>query len=140
MRFWDSSAIIPLVVPEEETEIVTRLLTEDPQMLVWTLTITEIYSAVYRKIRAHQLQSTLLPSLRDRLQQVGRGWSEIIQIEGVRSRANRLLAVHPLRAADALQLAAALLAFQDRSEGAELVTFDFNLRQAAENEGFVVLP
>jgi hypothetical protein len=47
----------------------------------------------------------------------------------------RLLRVHPLRAAGALQLAAALEWAGAPPDG-ELVTFDERLREAAVREGF----
>jgi len=55
-------------------------------------------------------------------------------------RARRLLAAHPLRAADALQLAAALVACDERPDVLALVTLDDHLAEAARREGFVVLP
>ncbi len=60
--------------------------------------------------------------------------------EEVRRRAGRLLAVHPLRAADALQLAAALVSCEDEPTGENLVCLDDRLRNAALREGFRLLP
>jgi hypothetical protein len=67
-------------------------------------------------------------------------WSEVQPTEPVRLRAERLLTVHPLRAADALQLAAALLWGEDTPQGLDFVCLDQNLREAARKEGFAVLP
>ena len=58
--------------------------------------------------------------------------------ERVRQRALRLLRVHPLRAADALQLAAALVAASEEPADLELVSSDARLSAAARQEGFVV--
>jgi len=66
-------------------------------------------------------------------------WSEIVAVEPVRRQAERLVAVHPLRAADAVQLGAALVAADLDPAGLELVTFDERLATAAEKEGFAVL-
>jgi predicted nucleic acid-binding protein len=55
-------------------------------------------------------------------------------------RARRLLETHPLSAADALQLAAALVMTEERPTGTEFVTFDIRLAEAANKEGFPVLP
>jgi hypothetical protein len=55
-------------------------------------------------------------------------------------RARRLLAVHPLRAADALHLAAALIACDERSDVLPFVTLDDRLAEAARREGFDVVP
>ena len=58
----------------------------------------------------------------------------------LRRRAARLLAVHPLRAADALQLAAALLWCEEQPHAEGFVSLDAKLRDAAHKEGFSVLP
>jgi predicted nucleic acid-binding protein len=57
----------------------------------------------------------------------------------VERRARRLLALHPLRAADALQLASALVACDERPDRLPLVTLDERLAAAAMREGFRVL-
>jgi hypothetical protein len=49
------------------------------------------------------------------------------------------LRVHPLRAADALQLAAAYIAAERRPSSLELVILDDRLAAAARREGFVLL-
>jgi predicted nucleic acid-binding protein len=56
----------------------------------------------------------------------------------VRQTAIRLLRVHPLRTADALQLAAAIAAAEDHPATLPFVTLDERLAQAAEREGFPV--
>ena len=58
----------------------------------------------------------------------------------VRERAGRLLATHPLRAADALQLAAALVWCDEAPQGETFVCLDERLSAAARREGFAVLP
>jgi hypothetical protein len=69
------------------------------------------------------------------------GWSEVLPSELVRRRrAERLLATHALRAAEALQLAAALIWAEEASDSLELISFDQNLREGALKEGFIVLP
>jgi len=61
-------------------------------------------------------------------------------VELVKQRAERLLRVHPLRAADVLQLGAALLATQEQPQGVGFMSYDQNLVAAAHKEGFTVLP
>jgi hypothetical protein len=73
------------------------------------------------------------------LQQLASGWSEIEPIQAVRQAAERFLRVHPLRAADALQLAAAYLASDRNPATLEFVTLDDRLAGAAQKEGFAVL-
>lgn len=139
MKFWDSSAIVPLVTGELQSEKAYSFLSHDRGIIVWSLSLTEVYSALYRKLREGKLSELELVESLSQLSLLQQGWSEITQIESVRLKANRLLAVHPLRAADALQLAAALIAFEDNSEGKEVVTFDNVLALAAKREGFTVL-
>ncbi|MHC4974262.1 MAG: hypothetical protein ACYTG3_18225 [Planctomycetota bacterium] len=52
----------------------------------------------------------------------------------------RLLGIHNLRAADALQLGAALAAASDDPTAWELVCLDECLARAARREGFAVVP
>jgi hypothetical protein len=59
--------------------------------------------------------------------------------ESVRRTAERLLRTHPLRAADSLQLAAALIASDHDPRSLELVCMDERLKSAARREGFTVL-
>ena len=139
MRYWDSSALVPLLIPETQTHLCRRLLEQDPDMLVWMFSPTEILSAIHRKSRLEGLTPAILNAAKRNLLDLQEGWFEIIQWETVREKANRLLAVHSLRAADALQLAAALVAFEDKSSGEEFVTFDQALAEAASREGFKVL-
>lgn len=140
MKFWDSSAIVPLIISEETSPVVRKLLEKDAEMLVWIFTPTEVLSALHRKIREKILKRSELIEAQKRLKLLEQGWSEIVNVELVRQQAARLLAAHPLRAADSLQLAAALVAFEGQSQGAEFVTFDDNLAEAAHLEGFEVLP
>lgn len=67
-------------------------------------------------------------------------WTEIQPTEELRRSSIQLLRHHPLRAADALQLAAAHLWAAGRPEGNAIICIDHRLRDAALLEGFVVLP
>lgn len=140
MKFWDSSAIVPLLLPEPETTACKRLFAEDNKIFVWMFTPTEVWSAVYRKIREGKIAEGELKNIKDRMDLLQKGWSEVVRTEATRAKAHRLLAVHSLRAADVLQLAAALIAFDDHPEGEHFITFDRNLAQAAGKEGFLVFP
>ncbi len=66
------------------------------------------------------------------------GWREVAPSEALRNHALRLVRLHPLRAADALQLAAALEWMEGDPNGATLVTGDRQLGRAAQSEGFEV--
>jgi hypothetical protein len=64
----------------------------------------------------------------------------VVNVTAVAARAKRLLAVHPLRATDALQLAAALVAADEQPATRPFVTLDHALVEIARREGFEVLP
>jgi uncharacterized protein len=140
MRFWDSSAVIPLCLSEPTSGALTRLATTDPELVTWWGTRVECASALSRRRREGLLATAAERQARTVLGALGDSWSEVLPTEGVRQRAERLLRVHPLRAADALQLAAALVWAEDSPRDRELVCLDANLAEAAHKEGFLVLP
>lgn len=139
MRFWDSSALVPLVCRERASARCRALLGADPAMLVWALAATEVCSALARKRRSGDLAPTLHTAAKRRLAILEGAWNEVTHYDAVRTRARRLLEAHPLSAADALHLAAALVAVEERPGGFSFVTFDARLAEAAEREGFKVL-
>lgn len=139
MRFWDASAVVPLVCREPISPRSRSLYREDPGLLVWTLTPTEVLSALSRKRREGVLTQEVFRESRRRLDLLVRDWMEVYDLDAAKTRAHRLLEVHPLRAPDALQLAAALVGVLDRPAGFGFVTFDDILASAAEREGFSVI-
>ena len=80
-----------------------------------------------------------VPQSNARLRQLTAGWHEVDPSDEIRETAARFLRVHPLRAADALQLAAAFAAAERRPASLEIVTLDDRLANAARKEGFAVL-
>lgn len=138
MRFWDSSAIVPLLVAETTTETMRSLADDDPVMLVWWGTAVECVSAIARLERDDELTSEATRVALERLDALAEGWNEVQPVEAARRSARRLLRVHRLRAADALQLAAAVIAAEGHPPSLEVVTLDDRLVEAARREGFVV--
>jgi predicted nucleic acid-binding protein len=138
MRFWDSSAIVPLVCAEEASAQCRAWLKEDQTVLVWTLTAIEVISALTRRRREGAMKPAVFQAGKQRLAHLESAWSEVTQVDAVRARARRLLESHPLRAADALQLAAALVAVEEQPSAIPFVTFDDRLAEAARREGFAV--
>lgn len=108
-------------------------------IVVWSLAAPEVISALARQRREERLGRSHFAAAKRRLASLEDGWHEITQWEAVRARARRLLEAHPLRAADGLHLAAALVVTEDRPSGCEFATFDERLAEAAEEEGFSVL-
>jgi hypothetical protein len=139
VRFWDTSALVPLLVTERETARVERWLREDPAVVVWTLTRVELLSALARRRRQEPGAARRLQGARRELLSAWQRWSEVTAVDVVRRHAERLVESHPLRAADALQLAAALTAAEQDPTSFEFVTLDRQQALAAEREGFRVL-
>ena len=139
MRFWDASAIVALLVPQGPTRRMEREFAADSALTVWCLTAVEAWSGVCRLRRQGDLDSPGMRVARRRLEGFVERWAEVDDVRAVRSRAQRLLETHTLRAADALQLAAALVLVSDRPERLPLVTLDERLAEAAEREGFEVI-
>jgi predicted nucleic acid-binding protein len=139
MRFWDSSALVSLIVPQEPSVQMAREYAGDSSLVVWCLTPVEAWSAVCRLRREAVLDSPGMRTARRRLQGLVESWVEIDDLRAVRSRALRLLETHALRSADSLQLAAALVFVSDRPERVPFVTLDDRLAEAAEKEGFEVM-
>lgn len=140
MRYWDSSALLPLLVRESTSEIAAELLADDPAVVTWWGTPVECVSALTRLERQSQLESDDLAAALARLRAASADWSEVPATPLVREQAIRLLRVHTLRASDALQLAAAVVAADFQPSAIDFVTLDTRQAQAAEREGFTVLP
>lgn len=140
MKFWDTSALVPLVVDEPVTPEMRALLRRDREVIVWMFTSVELLSTLGRLGRHSTGLADLLPGVRLSAMDLFQRWASVTHIEGVRRRAERLVGVHPLSAADAMQLGAALMAAGDRPETLDIVTLDRNLARAAQLEGFRVLP
>lgn len=140
MRFWDASALIPLIAAEPSSTAAESLLREDETIVVWWASRVECVSAVRRRDRDGSLSTTAVAHALGRLELIAGEWSEVIPSNAVRVAAERSLAVHPLRAADALQLAAALAWRRDSTASLDFVCLDGRLRDAASREGFRVLP
>ena len=139
MRFWDTSALVPVFVAERETRIVRRWLRQDRVVVVWSLTRVELLSALARRRREDPGAARRLAAGRRRILAAWPRWTEVTAVDAVRRHAERLVETHPLRAADALQLAAALIALDQDPAGFTFVTLDQRQAEAAEREGFQVL-
>lgn len=140
MRFWDSSALIPLIVPEPETRTLGNLLKADATVAAWWGSRLECAAALARLERERRITGPHMAQARSRLDLLADQWIEVSPSAQVREQAERLLRVHALRSADAHQLAAALVASQHRPASLEFVTIDQRLADAARREGFLLLP
>jgi predicted nucleic acid-binding protein len=138
MRFWDSSALVPLLI-EEPTSTKLRPLAATDSIFVWWASEIECVSALARRERDGSLGKQDGAVALKLLSMLARGWQEIDPSETVRETAVRFVRVHLLRTSDALQLAAAFVAAERRPTALEIVTLDERLGTAARQEGFAVI-
>lgn len=140
MRYWDTSALVPLFTTEASSAQLREVVQADRTMVSWWGTRVECTSALFRMSRDRRLTTSEVSAARLRLVGLAAHWSEIQPDEMLRTTAERVVGVHSLRAADALQLAAALVACDGSPANLPFVCLDTRLREAALREGFVVLP
>ena len=136
MRFWDSSALVPLLIDEPTTAALQRTLGSDPIVGVWWATPVECASAVARRERLGLIDATERAEILARLAAMTPAWQLMEPTAEIRETAIRLLQTHDLRAADALQLAAAFAAAEGRPSTLAFVSLDARLNEAAVREGF----
>ena len=139
MRFWDSSALVPLLVVERGTAVTARWYRQDPGVVVWMLTRVELLSALARRRRLNPEHAAAVAVARRDVFDVWERWSEVTAVEVVRRHAERVVENHPIKAADALQIGAALAAGEHDPALVEFVTLDEVQATAAEREGLRVL-
>jgi len=138
--FWDSSALVPLILPETRSAPLTRAFNADRHPVIWWVTPVECQSALVRVARDKRLAKDDAVRAAERLRAIRSRANEIGPSDDVRTRAIHLLGTHGLRSADALQLAAALVWCEGQPNGETLVCADDRLRKAARQEGFDLLP
>jgi predicted nucleic acid-binding protein len=96
----------------------------------------EIASALARLVRMEQLDSAGWAEARRLSAALADGWFVVQPSNGLRAKAAELVNRYDLRAADALQLAAALEWCEDFPQGRIFLTADQKLREAALLAGF----
>lgn len=140
MPFWDTSAIVPLCVDQTTTSKVRRILTGEPRIVVWWGTPVEVQSALGRLGREGSLSAAGLTNSTKRLGLLRRSWHEVLPTEQVRGLAEELPARATVTAADAFQLAAALVWSRGRPRGRVFVCIDRRLAGVAAQTGFSIVP
>ncbi|NLF24305.1 MAG: type II toxin-antitoxin system VapC family toxin [Deltaproteobacteria bacterium] len=136
MKFWDTSAILPLLVEESASAQVDAVFKGDASLVVWWGTSIECVSAVARLEREGNITAEEGAAIIGRLNQIRETWREIQPGQRLKQIAERVLRLHPLRAQDAQQLAACLIANQDHAM--VFVTLDKRLAMAAHKEGVTI--
>lgn len=137
--FWDTSALVPLCCFQPQSARARQAARTYSRQVVWWGTIIEAVSSLHRLTREGSLNPKESSQAFARLEYLRDRWNEVQPTEEVRDRAERLLRIHKLRAADALQLAAALVWCGNRPQGRALIGADGDLSQAAAAEGFAII-
>jgi len=140
VRYWDTSALVPLVIAEAQTQRMRSLLEEDPHIVTWAWTAVEFASAVERRARQGELTREQRRDALSRFAELAAVWDEVTDVLAVRRHALAVLARHPLRAADAAQLGAALAVAAEQVPPLGFVCLDDRLLDAAEREGLRPVP
>jgi len=137
VKFWDSSALVPLVSNESTTDTLNAIMAADPAVVVSPITPVEVDSAVWRKARQTRDEVARQRSLR-RLSELRDRWIVVEEYAAVFEEARRMVARYGLRGGDAIQLATAII-----TRGNAVLVFvalDEDLKAAARAEGFPILP
>jgi predicted nucleic acid-binding protein len=140
LRYWDASAIVPLLLTEQWSPAMRALLAEDGQVSTFWTTQVECASAISRRRREAKIDRERAKLALDRLFRLRSSWSEVQPGGTLRGRAERLLRGHALRTLDSFHLAAALVASQEKPSTLPFVCLDSRLREAADREGFPLSP
>ncbi|MDP9292259.1 MAG: type II toxin-antitoxin system VapC family toxin [Verrucomicrobiota bacterium] len=140
MIFWDTSAIVPLLVKEASSPSRVTLLRQDADGVVWWATEIECLSALCRRQRERKIAPSGFQQGLSILKSIIASMNEVTPSEQIRSLAARLLQTHPLRTADALQLAAAITGSTGDPRQLLFACADERLAEAARREGFTVFP
>ena len=133
--FWDASALVPLCVRQGMTPRAIALY-KSYTAIVWWATPVEIASALARLVSMKQLDSGDWTKARKLAKNLADSWSLIQPSNVLRSKAVQVVERYDLRAADSLQLAAALAWCEDAPQGRVFLTADQKLREAARLSGF----
>ncbi len=138
MAFWDSSAIVPLCFAQRQTSVLRAMLREHRPLVVWWGTPVEVAGALHRLSGEGAITSLGLEQALGRLEIVRASWLEVTPTEKVRNLAEALLSRYRIRAADAFQLAAALVWCGEKPRNRPFVCFDSRLGEAAREVGFAL--
>ncbi len=111
----------------------------DGEIATWWLSKVECASALNRLSRAGQMPENYLRDCLSSLELLADSWIEIQPVSEVRSIALRLLRLHAIRTADAMQLASAIVVAGEDRHATQFVCYDRRLDEAADREGFRVV-
>lgn len=135
MNYWDTSALVSMIAREPGASRY-RVLAEEAAIVTWWGTFVECAVAIARRAREGSAPAQVAECYR-MLEQLSEQWLEVAPNEQLRRAATRIARSYPLRAGDAFQLGAAMVACCFEPHSARFITEDRRLRNAAEREGFL---
>ena len=136
MRYWDSSALVTLFVDQMHSTKYLELYEQDSQVVTAWHAVPECASAFCRLQREGHVSGQELSQLLVDLEAQSRQWFILSSGKRLEQLTLRALRVHPLRAMDAIHLAAAILARGDEIVPMAFYSEDARLAEAAAKEGF----
>ena len=139
MAFFDTSAIVPLCVAQPSSQKAKQAYRSFTRQVVAWPTLIEASGAIYRAVRLGGLTESNARRALSRLAQLEKRWTEIVASDRVRHSAINVLSTYDLRAADAIQLASALVWCKDKPRDRAFVCLDQKLVTAARAVGFTAV-
>ena len=132
--------MLPPIFRESASESVANLVRGDGDIAVWWETWAECAVAVSRQKRERGFDDKTEEAARARLDRLAEDWYEVEPAGNLRLLAMIVSRDHHLKAADCLQLASAPRWCEGNTTDAEFASLDDQLRRAAQDEGFGLLP
>lgn len=137
MRYFDTSALVKQYVEEAGSKAVLELLKTGEKVYTASLTYAETHAAFSRRTREGRLTRDTTRRLALRFDRDWDSYDIVMLSDNVLGLARQVLYRHPLRSADAIHLASALLLARTSSTTSwEFVCADGRLCDAAKAEGF----
>jgi predicted nucleic acid-binding protein len=138
--YFDTSALLKRYVAEADSDAVAALWKKATKMAASQILYGELAAAFARRRRELPASAAAL----DQAQQTFRNdWTGILRIpvdDEINRRVDELLTRHPLRGADAIHLASALLVRDALKQPVTFACADLKLVAAARAEGLDVVP
>lgn len=137
MRYYDTSALVKQYLQEPGSKLVLELLKSGEKVYTASLTYAETHAAFSRRTREGRLTRETTKRLALRFDKDWESYDIVVLSENVFRLARQMLYRHPLRSADAIHLASALLLARTSPRSSwSFVCADGRLCDAAKSEGF----
>ena len=137
LAFWDSSALVKLLVEEPGSEIAAALWDGSTALVASRLVVPEVSAALAAATRARRIDEARARAARTEWRRYFAALDLLDLTGDLAVRGADLAAAHDLSGADAVHLATALAL---RETELVAVTWDRRLAAAAQAEGIVVVP